>query len=508
MRFALSIALLMMSLVGIHLLQDLPANPPAQSVLLVGGYEFLYGLAAFLIGVGPGIALQRRLRIPIWPLLILGILSLIPPAVAGIRQQRPDVALTLPPGRPPMCKVELLGIDGADLDDIHRLAEKGLLPNFSRILAEGVSGPLKTISPHSPIVWTSIATGQKPSVHGIKGYTSIYLKGSTIVLPEDPWDILGKGLDAVIPYRHETAVGSNARQVRAIWEIASDYGMNPVFLNWWATWPSDAIQGTLISNQAIPWTSFSEDDIQAATTRPHITTPENLAPEVAEITRAYVAKTGAQYLLRNAFSKEGSKFFVARDELVWQLRARYKTAQTQLTAPYMQEVDTSSHAWSSVVYGANINKKRTKKISEAEATTLWDELVGAAYQHMDQRVGEVLEGLGADGCLVIVSDHGWAYDGTSHFQKPDGTFIAYGAPFAKGKQIKKAHVYDILPTLATLLGIPVSAELPGKVLSDAFLQKPDIQTIPSYGPRTAQISVPVEDDEGHIERLKSLGYLQ
>ena len=155
----------------------------------------------------------------------------------------------------------------------------------------------------------------------------------------------------------------------------------------------------------------------------------------------------------------------------------------------------------------NINKKRPKTVSEAEAAALWEELVGNAWQRMDARVGQAMEELGPEGCLVVVSDHGWAYDGTSHYRMPAGSFLAWGAPFAAGMPLKKAHVYDVLPTLMVLLGIPVSEELPGKVL-DIFKNTPPSTTIPSYGPRAAMVSVPAEEDEGHIERLKALGYLQ
>ena len=72
----------------------------------------------------------------------------------------------------PSRKVLLIGWDGADWKVITPLLEEGALPNLERFIDQGVMGNLATLSPSlSPMLWTSIATGQRPFTHGILGFT-------------------------------------------------------------------------------------------------------------------------------------------------------------------------------------------------------------------------------------------------------------------------------------------------------------------------------------------------
>ncbi|HJS74111.1 MAG TPA: alkaline phosphatase family protein, partial [Vicinamibacteria bacterium] len=75
--------------------------------------------------------------------------------------------------------VVLIGLDGATPTVIEELRSAGKLPNFERLIRRGTYGTLQSLaaqrvlrpSPRrgffSPIVWTSIATGQVPEDHGV-----------------------------------------------------------------------------------------------------------------------------------------------------------------------------------------------------------------------------------------------------------------------------------------------------------------------------------------------------
>ncbi|MBW2315718.1 MAG: alkaline phosphatase family protein [Deltaproteobacteria bacterium] len=79
----------------------------------------------------------------------------------------------------PAGRVILIGIDGASLPLLRELSARQQLPSFTRLVHEGAVGPLASLprtlpfSPQrgvgwwSPVVWTSIATGKTPEVHGI-----------------------------------------------------------------------------------------------------------------------------------------------------------------------------------------------------------------------------------------------------------------------------------------------------------------------------------------------------
>ena len=58
-------------------------------------------------------------------------------------------------------KVLLIGWDAADWKVIHPLLDAGYLPTLERLVNEGIIGNLATLDPPmSPMLWTSIATGQ------------------------------------------------------------------------------------------------------------------------------------------------------------------------------------------------------------------------------------------------------------------------------------------------------------------------------------------------------------
>ena len=82
------------------------------------------------------------------------------------------LAIACSPGiREPRARVVLIGIDAATPEIVERLAERGFLPNLSALMKRGAWGTLESLVPmRSPALWTSIATGQPPEVHGIHGF--------------------------------------------------------------------------------------------------------------------------------------------------------------------------------------------------------------------------------------------------------------------------------------------------------------------------------------------------
>ncbi|MCL4464958.1 MAG: alkaline phosphatase family protein, partial [Chloroflexi bacterium] len=116
-------------------------------------------------------------------------------------------------------KVIMLGIDGGSPALIKRFVKEGKLPNFQKMMEQGVFKemiePLPTITPPN---WTTITTGAWPGTHGI---TDFYL-------PNEP----GDDLDQI---QH----GFNTRKCRAeyIWQAAERVGKKPILIKWEVSWP-------------------------------------------------------------------------------------------------------------------------------------------------------------------------------------------------------------------------------------------------------------------------------
>src|SRR5579872_2798245 len=130
---------------------------------------------------------------------------------------------TVPARRPPLIVV---GIDGGEWKVIHRLWDEGKLPNLKKIADRGVATTLHTAYNSSPVIWTTIATGVVPAVHGIT--------------------------DFVVPTsRGDVPISSDVRKVPALWNMLSRTGKRVAVLNWWGSWPAEDVNGVVLSDRAL-----------------------------------------------------------------------------------------------------------------------------------------------------------------------------------------------------------------------------------------------------------------
>lgn len=71
-------------------------------------------------------------------------------------------------------KVFLLGLDGATWRLLDVLMERGIMPNLKGLVESGASGVLNSTIPYvTPVAWSSLLTGTRPSKHCIFGYNAI-----------------------------------------------------------------------------------------------------------------------------------------------------------------------------------------------------------------------------------------------------------------------------------------------------------------------------------------------
>ena len=157
---------------------------------------------------------------------------------------------------------------------------------------------------------------------------------------------------------------------------------------------------------------------------------------------------------------------------------------------------------------------------------LYQNVVTMAYQLHDQMLGTLLQNVGDDVTVILMSDHGFHPD---HLRPraipsiPAGPAIEhrdFGIVAIKGPGIKRdellhgASVLDITPTLLSMFGLPVGEDMDGKVLVRAFEDPPEVATIPSWDevagndgrhPPHARLD-PVASREA-LEQLVALGYI-
>jgi predicted AlkP superfamily phosphohydrolase/phosphomutase len=95
----------------------------------------------------------------------------------------------------------------------------------------------------------------------------------------------------------------------------------------------------------------------------------------------------------------------------------------------------------------------------------------------------------------------------------EGIFSIAGPGVRTDRQIARASIVDIAPTVLALLGLPVPDYMDGRALTEAFIDSLDVKTQSSeadHDPSTSQRRDQVfsEDEQAVIEeRLRNLGYL-
>jgi len=122
------------------------------------------------------------------------------------------------------------------------------------------------------------------------------------------------------------------------------------------------------------------------------------------------------------------------------------------------------------------------------------------YGAVDEAVGRAMTALGPDDVLLVVSGYGMQpltlgkrlvervigdpeISGT-HEAAPDGFLLAYGPSVARGRQLQRASVVDVVPTILYFLGLPIGRDMDGYARTDlfqaSFTQERPITFIPTY----------------------------
>jgi hypothetical protein len=417
-------------------------------------------------------------------------------------------------------KVLLIGVDGATWKVMGPMVEAGELPTFARLYREGASMvAFDTMeSQDSPVVWTSVVTGRRPKDHGVKDYTE---------------EVAGAG---------KVPITSNSRRVPAIWNVATWAGRSVEVVNWWASWPAEAVNGVIVSDHANPaaagWMAgkyFSADPEKlkalmqdtwpgtlGAELEPYWIAPDAF-PVDAFMAQARLSAAQLEQLLAAPYNERTAyswlKTFYTLDAPHAQLAVDHlRAAPADLTLVYLRGPDPVQHyAWNLVEPWAYATPPKTLDRDRG--------LVEAVYRYTDAHVGALLEAAGPDTTVIVMSDHGsepcsYAVGPNSkkrpgcHRSEAKGILFVAGPGVQAGGRIEHASPMDIAPTVAWLSGLPVSREMPGRVLSEAL--RPDaaaaipLHLVDSWGPRaeTAAPSTASPADGQMLEQLRGLGYIE
>lgn len=399
----------------------------------------------------------------------------------------------------------LIGWDAADWKLIRPLMDSGGLPALQTLMNRGVHGNLRTLRPIlSPTLWTSIATGKRPYKHGILGFSEPDLRHQSI-----------------------RPVTNLSRRSKAIWNILNQEGFRSNVIGWWPSHPAEPINGVMVSNHyPDPSKDRNRWPLRQGTVHP---------PDLAEALAAYRLHpqevTGDTLL---PFVPRAPGIDPDKDSRLGNLAKliaetscihNAATACMQLEdwdfmAVYYVGIDHFGHSF------MRYHPPRQEGISEDDFA-LYSGVMAGAYHFMDMLLSTLLKIAGDDSNVLLVSDHGFHPD---HLRPPDlpnapagpaaehrelGIFVAAGPDFKQGGgSIHSASLLDVTPSLLHIYGLPVGADMDGKVLLNAFSEERPVKTIPSWesvegdsGCHPEDRQIDSRDAEESIQQLVDLGYI-
>lgn len=403
-------------------------------------------------------------------------------------------------------KVLLIGWDAADWKVIGPLMDAGHMPTLEKLVNGGVMGNIATLDPPlSPTLWTSISTGKRPYKHGIIGFTE-----------PDP---SGKGVRPVY---------ITSRKVKAIWNIFNQHNMKSHVIGWWPSHPAEPINGTMISNLYQRATKPINEPWPMLEGTVH---PVEKA-DIYRKMRIHPAELTAAHILpfipdANKIDQEKDKRLSMLTKIIADCSTIHNAAtyileheEWDFLGVYYDAIDHFCHGF------MKFHPPQMPMIPD-DLYNLYKDVVISGYKYHDMMLERLLQLAGPDVTVMLISDHGFHPDHLRPIDLPKepaapalehspyGIFVLNGPGIKKDERVYGASVLDVTPTILTLFGLPVGADMDGNVLVNA-LEEPIIpdkidswEDIPG---NTGQHPADKQEDPyaaaEAMEQLIELGYIE
>jgi predicted AlkP superfamily phosphohydrolase/phosphomutase len=268
------------------------------------------------------------------------------------------LGLGLAVARPPATNgrrspILVIGIDGGEWKVINRLWSEGKLPNLKALAGRGVTATLHTAYNSSPVIWTTIATGVVPEVHGITDFV--------VATPQG-----------------DVPISSDVRKVPALWNMLSRAGRRVAVLGWWGSWPAEPVNGVVYSDRALL-------DLSARVS------PPSRLPRFLDELRQADADPG--------LFGEGEPD--RRDRVMARAAARLAGEKYDLILLYFRTPDLVSHN-----YWKYFEPESFDSVDPEELAANRDR-VPRIYEAVDQEIGRILAAAPGETNVLVLSDHGF-----------------------------------------------------------------------------------------------------
>ena len=308
----------------------------------------------------------------------------------------------------------------------------------------------------------------------------------------------------------------------ALWDIADAFGRSALVTGWWAAWPptapnsvfydtpveesANAVYPAALADRAASL-AVPPDTVGYAQVRRFL----NLTPDEwdnatknpsdpAMIFRSILAKTWTDH--RVAINLYNDQRQHGQDPMLVMVSYEGTDAVNHLFAPY--------------------HPPYRDGISEASYRKYWP-AVANYYAEVDRLIGEWMGVLPRDTTVMIMSSYGFRWGKNRPRSMPNGgaalsdhrnpgMFIAYGPHVVANHAAQPMSVYDVAPTVLSLLGLPQAADMPGHVTTWAFKDVAPITSVRvvSYAEFVNSkplITAPHIPEAPYARELQAIGHL-
>jgi type I phosphodiesterase/nucleotide pyrophosphatase len=401
-------------------------------------------------------------------------------------------------------RVKVIAIDGIDPQVIDELTGAGRLPALSASL-RGARAQLaldETNGSRDPArVWTTIATGQPPAVHGVTELETRRVAGVQGTIAggsESPLARSIRGATDLLRLTRPSIASGHERKAKTVWEVAAAAGLRTAVVNWWATWPATiGGDGTVIvSDRAVLRLDRGGAlDAEIAPTSIY----DRLKPRWPTIRDQALARAHDAAASLDWGSSDTRAVLTRSAELdamQIELLREVSVPAPDLSAVYLPGLDIAQNA---------LLGRRDAALAPSDVSIR----IRALRDYnvfLDRLLSHLLTP--ADSEVVIVLTQPGRVAAAA-----EGLLGASGSVAAARLDLQ-ARAVDAAPTILHTLGIPISRELPGTPLlalfSSDFVRRYPIRHVSTYGPpsieATDRSGQPL--DQEMIDRLRSLGYVK
>jgi hypothetical protein len=420
----------------------------------------------------------------------------------------------------------VVGLDGVDPDLLRIVTKARSLETFRAFIEDGLVSSLDNDGLGlSPVVWTTIITGQAPEQHRLTDF-SVH-ESDLLREPLERWlgavpagfaakSIVFHGLAAVGGLRSRTLTGSD-RQGPSVFQIASQYGRRSLVVGYLMSFPAEKIDGAFLSEYVYDARLKAGEDVSRIAPG-YAYPPALLAGPLGQVP-AVAPKTP------EVFEKDERRFEYTSSLMLRLLEEQ----QFDLVVFYTPWPDIFNHRLSHSEY---------QQMLAGRYEGAWPTRFVATYEKLDAFLGTLVKRL-PEAHFLVLSDHGVApvYSVTKavsgsrvrfleptdesalpshlrlqtdlgHLHSHSGTFLARGPEVRPGRK-PSVSMYDIAPTILAYLGVPLARDFRGAPVSE--LQSGAATTfVDSYRDSVANERVEMQrslSDEA-AERLRALGYIE